>query len=317
MTAPIQNRGKAVACALGAVALANAQDAVVKGLSASMPAWETLIFRTVFAFPLLFGWLVYSNNSGNLFKTHKRELLLRSLILSTAYFAFILAIAALPLATAVSIYFTMPFFVAGLSGYALGENVPLYRWLAMGVGFAGVLISVRPGMTPLQPAVFFGLYSAFAYAVAQMWGRRLSHRVEPIVILNWQNFINFIVAVLIGGVVHLIGFSAIEDKALAFLTRAWVMPDSQQFVALAAMGLLAAFVAALFLNAYRFAEANFVAPFEYSAIIWATLLGAFLFQDKRDMWDWIGTAFVVLAGLYMFWMDRKTVPTRLDSRSTP
>jgi drug/metabolite transporter (DMT)-like permease len=305
MPAPIQNRGLAVLNSLGAVTLANMQDAIVKGVSTDIPAYETLIYRTVFAFPILFGWLAYSGNIGNMFVSHARELAMRSFVLSTAYIAFILSIAALPLATGVSIYFTMPFFVAGLSAYALGEKVPRYRWVAIAIGFAGVLISVRPGHDTFQPAAFFGLYSAFAYAVAQIWGRRLSHRVPPVVILNWQNFMNFGVACTIALAVYWFGFSSTQDKALSFLTRPWATPTHQQFLLLMSMGVFAAIVATLFLNAYRLAEANFIAPFEYSAIVWATLYGAFIFHDQRDMWDWIGTAIVIGAGLFMLLYERR------------
>jgi drug/metabolite transporter (DMT)-like permease len=302
---PAQNRGKAVASSLTAVAVANIQDAVVKYISADIPAYESMMMRCIFAFPILFGWLVYSGNAGSLFAVNARQLAFRSLVLSSAYFAYILSIVALPLATGVSIYFTMPFFVAGLSGYALGEKVPAYRWFAIFAGFAGVLISVRPNFTDMKPAVFFGLYSAFAYAIAQMWGRRLSHSVSPVVILNWQNFTNFTVACLLALSVVIFGLTGFVDKSLDFLLRPFAVPTIAEFGLMAALGIFAAIVATLFLNAYRYAEANFIAPFEYSAIVWATLLGAFIFHDKRDMLDWIGTAIVIAAGLYMIWMDRQ------------
>jgi drug/metabolite transporter (DMT)-like permease len=309
MAAAHHNRLIAIASILGAIALANIQDVIVKDLSSVIPAYEALIFRTIFAFPILFAWLVMRDSPGNMFAGHVRELLLRSVVLSTAYFSFILSIAALPLATAVSIYFTMPFFVAGLSGVALGERVPVSRWFTIILGFTGVLISVRPEKTPLQPAVFFGLYAALAYAIAQMWGRRLTQRVDSIVILNWQNLTNFTLAAGIGLAVATTGISGFEDKSIDFLVRPWTTPNMTEFLLLAAMGALSALAAALFLNAYRLAEANFVAPFEYSAIVWATLYGALIFNDRRDMWDWVGTAIVISAGLLMIWMERRPAPT--------
>ncbi len=302
---PAQNRGKAVASSLTAVAVANMQDAVVKYISADIPAYESMMMRCIFAFPILFGWLVYSGNAGSLFSVNARQLALRSLVLSSAYFAYILSIVALPLATAVSIYFTMPFFIAGLSGYALGEKVPAYRWLTIVTGFIGVMISVRPSLTDFKPAVFFGLYSAFAYAIAQMWGRRLSHSVSPVVILNWQNFTNFAVACALALSVIAFGLTGFADKSLDFLLRPFAVPTFTQFGLMAILGVFAAIVATLFLNAYRYAEANFIAPFEYSAIVWATLLGAFIWHDQRDALDWIGTAIVIGAGMLMLLLDRR------------
>jgi drug/metabolite transporter (DMT)-like permease len=302
---PIQNRGKALACVLGAVAIANLQDAIVKGVSETIPAYETMIYRTVFAAPLLIGWLVYTGAHSRMFASHSRELFVRSVILCSAYLSFILAIAALPLATAVSLYFTMPFFVAGLSGMALKEPVPLYRWFAIVIGFAGVLITVRPGFERIESGHFFALYAALGYAVAQMWGRSLAHRIEPAIIVNWQNLIYFASGVAITGAIYVFGQPETSDTALAFLTRPWATPTATQFWLLVFMGVVSAFVAALFLSAYRYAEASIVAPFEYSAIIWATLYDALFFQRLPGAFDIAGSALVIAAGVYMLIRDRQ------------
>jgi S-adenosylmethionine uptake transporter len=74
---------------------------------------------------------------------------------------------------------------------------------------------------------------------------------------------------------------------------------------LTVMGVLSAAASVFFINAYRFAEANFVAPFEYSAIVWATLNGMLFFGDFPDWWNGIGTLTVISAGLYMLWMDSR------------
>ncbi len=307
---PQQHRGKAVACILAAILLATAQDAVVKGASATLPAWEVVMFRTVIALPFLVGWLIYSGAMQQMFAAHVGALLARSLILCSAYFGFVLAIAAIPLATTVSIYFTMPFFVAGLSGYMLGERVPFHRWFVIIVGFAGVLISVRPAVDNINPALFFALYSAFGYAWGQMMGRRLSLRVAPVVIANWQNFTYLACGAMIGLFVWLSGGATPADKSLAFLARPWAWPDQQLLWLLIFMGITSVAAAILFIYAYQKAEASFVAPFEYSAIIWATLNGALFFGEFPDLWNWVGTVLVIAAGLFMLWMDhRRTHPT--------
>jgi drug/metabolite transporter (DMT)-like permease len=311
MPAPVQHKGRAVACVLFAIALANMQDAVVKAVSDTIPAYETMIFRTVSAFPLLFGWLMYSGGLGQMIGPHLGALLMRSFLLCTAYLAFVLSIAALPLATAVSIYFTMPFFVAGLSGYALGESVPVTRWIAIAVGFFGVIITTLWGSNTeqahgfqLEPAVFFALYSAFGYAWAQMWGRKLSHRVDPAVIVNWQNAAYFLTGVALALIVWWVGDIRANDKSIAFLTRPWAWPDQWQLMLLIIMGILSAVAAAFFLLAYRYAEASFVAPFEYSAIVWATLNGIIFFNEIPTSMSLLGTTIIIAAGLWMLWTDR-------------
>jgi drug/metabolite transporter (DMT)-like permease len=307
MVMPEQHRGKAVACILFAIVCATMQDAIVKGTSAVIPAYETVIFRTVIAFPLLLAWLFRSSAAGLMFSGHMHALFVRSLILCSAYFAFVASIAELPLATAVSIYFTMPFFVAGLSGFTLGERTPIYRWIAIIFGFLGVLIAIRPSAKSLQPAHFFALYSAFGYAWGQMLGRKLSHRVPASVIANWQNLIYFAAGAIMGLLVYATGFTGAGGKSVVFLTRPWAWPDTPQLWLLIIMGLMSAAAAILFILAYRYAEASFVAPFEYSAIIWATAYGMVFFQDIPDRWNLLGTMIVISAGLFMLIFDRKRV----------
>jgi drug/metabolite transporter (DMT)-like permease len=230
-------------------------------------------------------------------------LLLRGLVLCSAYFAFILAIAAMPIANAVAIYFTMPFFVAALAGPFLGEHVPAYRWMAMSAGFVGVMIMVRPGSNAFEPASFLALYSAIGYAVGQMMGRHYSQRVPPITIANVQNAVYLAVAFILMVAFGLSDLHFDGHKSLAFLTRPMVVPSLNDGLLLILMGIMAAVGSVLFTSAYKFAPANFVAPFEYTAMIWAVTFGVLLFADFPDTFTWVGMAVVVASGLWMMWRD--------------
>jgi drug/metabolite transporter (DMT)-like permease len=169
----------------------------------------------------------------------------------------------------------------------------------------GVLIMVQPGSSRFELAMLFALYSAFGYAVGQLIGRHLTRTVSVAVISNWQNFVYGATGLLLAVVFSVVDFSGSTDKSLAFLTRTWIWPDAMQLIVLLIMGLLAAIGSLLFVSAYKFAEANFVAPFEYSALIWATLYGMLLFGDLPDRYVLLGAAVVVGAGLYMMWSERR------------
>ena len=186
------NRARAAAFALLAVGLASTQDATVKAMSGTYPVYETMIIRAFAALPILGVWLALGLGLRALATPLWPLILLRALILCSAYLAFILSIAAMPMANTIAIYFTMPFFVAGLAGPFFGERVPLYRWIAITAGFAGVVVMVRPGGQVFEPASLLALYSAFGYAVGQMMGRKLAQQVAPLVIANWQNVIYLI-----------------------------------------------------------------------------------------------------------------------------
>ncbi len=305
---PNQDRQRAILFVVAAVGLATCQDAVVKGVSGSLPVHEAVIFRSLAAMPMVLAWLLWKGAVFGVFPPRLLALvLLRSFILGTAYFAFVLSIATLPLATSVSIYFTMPFFVAALAGWSLGERVPPHRWIAMVVGFAGVLLMVRPGSETFEPAALLALYSALAYALGQLLGRHLSQRIEPAVIVTWQNLTYLAMAVLIGLVTPLFANYQGQDPTLSFLLRPWVWPSLQELLLLILIGIVSTFAASAFIMAYRHAEANFVAPFEYTALLWAVVLGLVFFGDFPDLYTWLGAAVVVGAGIWMVLRDKRQI----------
>lgn len=298
------NRAMAMACVLAGVGLASAQDAVVKYMSSGYPAYETLLFRCVGSLPVI-AFILWKEGRGWSIATPLwRRVCLRGLILAAAYLCFVLAIAAIPIANAVAIYFTMPFFVAGLAGPLLHERVRLHRWLAIIAGFIGVLIMVRPGAGVFEPASLLALGSALGYAVGQMLGRPLSQRVTPIVIATWQNFIYAAMALSTGLLFNVFDFGEFTHPSLVFLSRPPVWPSAFDAMLLFGHGIFAGTAMILFINAYRLAETNFVAPFEYSAMIWAVFYGIVLFGDFQDFFTWIGAGIVVTAGILMILRDR-------------
>lgn len=298
------NRAMAMACVLAGVGLASAQDAVVKYMSSGYPAYETLLFRCVGSLPVI-AFILWKEGRGWSIATPLwRRVCVRGLILAAAYLCFVLAIAAIPIANAVAIYFTMPFFVAGLAGPLLHERVRLHRWLAIIAGFIGVLIMVRPGAGVFEPASLLALGSAFGYAVGQMLGRPLSQRVPPIVIATWQNFIYAAMALAIGILFNVFDFGPFTHPSLIFLSRPPVWPSAFDAALLFGHGIFAGTAMILFINAYRLAETNFVAPFEYSAMIWAVFYGIVLFGDFPDFYNWLGAGIVVVAGILMILRDR-------------
>lgn len=302
---PGDNKARAAVLVLVAIGLASTQDAIIKAMSGTYPVYETMLIRGFTSLPILGVWLAYTHGIRSLISPLWLRILVRALILCTAYLAFILAIAAMPIANMVAIYFTMPFFVAGLAGPFLGERVPYYRWIAIVAGFAGVIVMVRPGVQAFEPASLLALYSAFGYAIGQMMGRDLAQRVEPLVIANWQNAVYFVFAAVVGLIAQASGFAGESHKSLAFLTRPFVWPTLQDFLLMSAVGALAAFAMMSFISAYQKAESNFVAPFEYSGMIWAVLFGLLFFNDFPDFWTWSGMAIVAGAGFFMLMMDRR------------
>ncbi len=300
-----EHRLKAAAFVMAAVGFASAQDAIVKSMTGSFPAYEAVLIRGLVGLPILAVWLALTQGFRVLATPYIWPMILRGLVLCSAYLAFILSIAAMPIANAVSIYFTMPFFVAALAGPFLGERVPFYRWMAIVAAFVGVLIMVRPGSSAFEPASFLALYSAFGYAVGQMMGRHYSQKVPPLALANIQNWVYLAVAIVMFIVFGVMGVQLSGHKSLEFLSRPPVWPSANDMALLVTMGVFAAVASVLFTFAYKNAQSSFVAPFEYTAMIWAVSFGVTLFGDFPDALTWIGMAVVVVAGLMMMWRDAR------------
>ena len=113
-------------------------------------------------------------------------LLLRSAILSLASLSFYVSLAAMDFPDAVAIYFSMPLIVAALSGAVIGERVPPWRWVAVGVGFIGVVIVQHPGVGVFEPASLVVLFSTLCYAIGLMLTRPVGMRVNSAVMGFWQ-----------------------------------------------------------------------------------------------------------------------------------
>lgn len=297
------NHRAAVLFALAAVGTASTQDAIVKLLSGSFPASQTVFFRAIVAALILLPWMYSQRQRFEIWPGNAGLVLLRGLILCLGYFSFVLSIAALPIATSVSIYFTMPFFVAALAGHALGEKVKAYRWIAIAAGFAGVLLMVRPGREAFEPAAILALASAMFYAVGQLLSRHVSQSASPIVVTFWQSLVYGVVATAIATLAPLFEVGPDSGKVITFLLRPWEMPDLGSAILLVATGVLATIGSLLFVHAYRNAEANFVAPLEYTSLLWATGYGIVLFGDFPDFYTLAGAAIVITAGLLMVRRD--------------
>jgi drug/metabolite transporter (DMT)-like permease len=302
------NKPRAVGYLLAALFLATAQDALMKAMNAGYPTWETIMFRGLVATPLFLAWGLTTGR--NLFWLPRGGglILARGVALFTSYVGFALSIATLPLANATALYFTMPFFVGALAGPILGEKVPLLRWVAIVVGFGGVLVSVRPGGESFQPSAFLALYSGLGYAIGQLIGRKVKVAVDPLVVANMQSLCYLGGALLIALVISVFHIDASGYPAFAAITAPFTFPAPRDLAVMVLMGAFSCAATVFFVRAYLSAPVNFVAPLEYSAIITATIFGILLFGDYPDVYTLLGAAIVIGAGLFMIFMDR-TAPT--------
>jgi drug/metabolite transporter (DMT)-like permease len=303
----------AILCVCGGVALAATLDAAVKWLSGDYPVHQLLVLRCIVAAPVLFAMTGMRGREIATLHPHWPIVVLRALIMCSAYLAFVMALAAMPMADAVALYFALPLFVAALAGPMLGERVGIERWLAIVAGFIGVLIMIRPGAGVFEPAALLALYAAFGYGTGQMLTRWLGFGIRAPVLAFQQNVIYLIVGTALSLAFGFGQFAVESHPSLDFLVRGWTTPPAADLALILSLGVITGLAMVLYTQAYRLSESNLVAPFEYTAMFWATLYGFVVFGDFPDWVTGAGALLVIGAGLYMLRIVRRRRPPTQDS----
>jgi drug/metabolite transporter (DMT)-like permease len=270
------------------------QDTIVKGLSGDYPVHEAVVIRSLTALPILL-WLVRREREAVV--TGRRQLLVRGAILLVAYTCYYLALASMPLASVIALWFTGPLFIVALAGRVTGEPADLRAWFIVGFGFLGVLVTLRPSGGLLHPAAALPIGSAIAYAVAQLMARRLRTNATASAMAFYQNGVYLFGALMMAAVLAPVSSNEQGGGSLGFLIRQWHVPTLRDFALLAICGPIAAFGSTLLSRAYRIAGAGSVAPFEYTAILWGTLWGILVFGNVPAPLDVVGAAMIIGSGL--------------------
>lgn len=207
-------------------------------------------------------------------------------LLGSTVFNF-LAIIFLPLTVTASIGFTMPFIVVALSIPLLGEKVGWRRWLAIVVGFIGVMIIVRPGTSAFHPAIFLSFGAVICSAFYMLFTRKLAG-------VDGSTTQQFYAA----------GISTLCLVPFAF--GGWMWPgDVATWIPFILIGVAALVGHQLVTVAHRFAPASVLAPFNYSLIVFLTASSWFVFNEPPDIWIFVGAPIVIGSGLYIWLRERQ------------
>lgn len=290
---------------LAGIAVFSLQDLILKLLSGAYPLHEAMVVRSIAAIPFLLLIAHRDGGLGTLLSPGRGQMLGRGVMNFLAYTSYYLALAALPIATTVTLYFTAPFFITALSILFLGERVTALRWITLLGGFAGVLVVMRPGGEAFSWAMVLPVFASFFYAAAMIVARRIGGQETATAMAFYSN-LTFLIGALALAAVFGSGAHADESqKSMAFLLRGWTVPPAADLALMAACGLIAAVGLTLLTQAYRIGQANAVAPFEYSALFWGLMSGWLVWGDWPDRPTWAGIAMLVGAGLVLLYSERR------------
>ncbi|MFU8822607.1 DMT family transporter [Yoonia sp.] len=291
-------------CAVLAVVFFSANDVAIKWLSDGYALHQVVLIRSFIGLAIILAIIAPMTDGFAIARTKKLKMhLLRGSFVVFANLTFFLGLAAMPLAEAVAIFFISPLVITVFSVMFLGETVGPKRWAAIGLGFVGVLIMVRPGTAAFQPASLLPLVSAFCYAGMHIMTRRIGGTESAATMAFYIQIMFIIVCAAMGLTVGWGQFGDQTDPSLAFLLRAWEWPLLSDLPVFLLIGAGTAFAGYLISQAYRVAEASFVAPFEYLALPMAVVWGMVIFDEYPGLTDYLGMALILAAGLFMVWRE--------------
>jgi drug/metabolite transporter (DMT)-like permease len=269
-----------------AVGLLTVNDALAKFLTQTYPAGQVLGLRHVV---VLLAILPYAGAMTGWKALRPKSLagqLGRGVLFVGGAGFLVLAVQRLPLATVTSLTMSAPIFVAALSVPFLGERVSAPRWLAIIGGFVGVLIILRPAGTSFEWPLLLALGAALSNGVRDLFTRRLARTETSISILFWSN-----------AVVALAGLTTIS--------HAWQPVGVQGIPWFLLAGVLNAVAHFVMIEAMRSGEAALVAPFRYTALLWAVVIGFIVWGDLPDLWVMLGALVIAASGIAMIVVEAR------------
>ncbi len=296
---------RAIALLVAGIAIFSVQDLILKLLSGDYPLPQAMVFRSLTAAPLIALIVQFDGGLKTLFTPATPRMIARGFIVFAPYTLYYLALAALPLATVVALFFAAPLFITILSVPILKEKVGRARWTAVLVGFGGVVLMARPGTDLFDWAVFLAVAAAATYALAMISARQLGKTETAAAMAFWGNAVFLFCAAILSLIFGSGRFAEGGHKSLAFLTRAWVTPEPRDLLLMCLCGLIAAVALTLLTQAYRLGEASIVASFEYTAMIWGVIYGWVFFGDWPTPVGWLGISIITGAGLFVLWRENR------------
>ena len=270
----------------------------IRHISAEIHVFEIAFFRCVFGLAFMLPWVW--TKGWRVLGTKRLDLYtVRAVLGLIAMLSWFTALSRLPLADATSLSFTTPIFTALLAGAILGERLRLRRWTAIGLGFAGMLIIVRPGAGSFDPASLIALVSSLCFASAAIAVKLLARTEHPNAIMTYMT-------------IYLVPLTALAVTAAPSigLGPGWQVVDGRQLLWLAGVGAGTTIGHLGLTRAYALTDASYVQPFLYAQLPMVTLMAYFAFDQVPTVYSFVGAA--IIAGSCLYIVQREAAARRRD-----
>lgn len=283
-THAIDRPGLGILLMLAGIAAFSVMDATIKWLTSDYSITQIVALRSWFGLPLLGLFALYGSGLKGL-KTKRPQIhIARYLLVLALSFSFFWALSQMKLVDAIAITFAAPIFITALSVPILKESVGAHRWIAICAGFCGVLVMLRPGMGVFQWASVVVLGSVVVYALLMITTRAFKTTESTAALMLYPQ----------------LGMTLTGIVLAPFF---WVTPGLADLALFALAGVFGSVGVMCVTHAFRLGPAAVISPFEYSALIWATLLGYFMWGELPDSITLVGAVIVISSGLYIIYRE--------------
>lgn len=281
------------------------QDAIVKYLTEEYQVIQILTWR-ILTVVLILSCLALFKHGWSFLKTqHWKLMLLRGFFAFAAFTNYYFALSHIPLGDAATVYMTAPLFVTALSVPLLGEHVGIRRWIAVIVGFAAVVYMLNPGSELFKLISILPLASALFYSFIPIITRNFDSKEHTLTIGFYTALSYAALCSMLSIAVHLWPALPKDTGVWSFIAQPWASLDALAWMwVLISSGLFAAGILCI-TTAYRAADVSVLAPFEYTYLLWATLVGFIVFSDIPELRTWLAGFIIAGSGIYIAVRERR------------
>ncbi|MEQ8586002.1 MAG: DMT family transporter [Thalassobaculaceae bacterium] len=276
---------KAIVMMVAAAGILTVNDAIAKWLTERYPVGQVLALRGILVVALVFGWAAASGRMPALRVLSWRLNLTRGGLMALSTFLFVTSLSLMPIADAIAISFAGPIFATALAALLLAEPVGWRRWSAVAVGFAGVVVMVRPTPEMFRMVALIPILAAFVGALRDIVTRKMGTGGESTLM------------------VLIVSTSVVAFAGLLTLPFGWVVPTAVELGLFVLTSALVAVAQGLMIESLKYGEVGLVGPFKYTSLLWALVLGLLVWGDVPGPWTWAGAALVIASGLYIWYRE--------------
>ena len=295
---------RGIAYLLIALFIFAAQDAVVKYLTQEHEVLQILTWRMLVVV-LIIGCIAQLKLGWQFLKTNVRPLmLLRGSLAFAAFSNYYFALSSMPLGDAATVLMTAPLFVTALSVPLLGEQVGIRRWLAVIIGFAAVVFMLNPGSSLFRTVALLPLASALFYSFIPILTRKIDSKEHTLTITFYTALSYATLCVVMSAVIHLWPATPQDAGIWATVAQPWSPLNAQGWMLILLSSVMFAAGILCVTAAYRAAEVSVLAPFEYSYLLWATMIGFVVFSDVPTLRTWVAGFIIAGSGIYITLRER-------------